>query len=72
MRNSLYFLIILAVGIFLRILSIGILPFDSDQAIVGLLGTHILNEALPRLYYGDAYGGILEPLLVSWSFLFLE
>jgi len=70
MRNTCYFLIILSLGIIIKILPIQNLPFDSDQAIVGLMGKHILDGALPWLYYGDSYGGILEPLLASWSFLF--
>ena len=71
MRNTCYFLIILTVGIVIRLLQITSLPFDSDQAIVGLMGKHILEGALPWLYYGDSYSGTLEPLLASWSFLFL-
>ena len=70
MRNTGTFIIILTIGIICKILSIQLLPFDSDQAIVGLMGKHILEGALPWLYYGDSYSGILEPLLVSWSFLF--
>ncbi|MBI4765573.1 MAG: discoidin domain-containing protein [Deltaproteobacteria bacterium] len=31
---------------------------------------HILEGEFPWLYYGDAYGGILEPLLATWSGLF--
>ena len=71
MRNTCYFLIILTVGIVIRLLRITSLPFDSDQAIVGLMGKHILEGALPWLYYGDSYSGTLEPLLASWSFLLL-
>jgi hypothetical protein len=70
MRNPSPFLIILIFGIICKILPIQNLPFDSDQAIVGLMGKHILDGALPWLYYGDSYSGILEPLLASWSFLF--
>jgi hypothetical protein len=70
MRNTCTFLIILTLGIICRFLPIQNLPFDSDQAIVGLMGKHILEGSLPWLYYGDSYSGILEPLLVSWSFLF--
>lgn len=71
MPNICYFLIILTIGIVIRILPISSLPFDSDQAIVGLMGKHILEGSLPWLYYGDSYAGILEPLLASWSFLFM-
>jgi hypothetical protein len=70
MRNRVYFLIILCIGIVIKMVTIQNLPFDSDQAIVGLMGKHIMSGAFPWLYYGDSYGGILEPLLVSWSFLF--
>jgi hypothetical protein len=71
MGHTCTFLIILTLGILCKFLTIHNLPFDSDQAIVGLMGKHILEGALPWLYYGDSYSGILEPLLVSWSFLFL-
>jgi hypothetical protein len=71
MRKNSTFLLILSFGIILKLLSIKNLPFDSDQAIVGLMGKHILQGAFPWLYYGDSYSGILEPLLASWSFLFL-
>ncbi len=70
MGHIFFFLIILILGIAIRIFSIQYLPFDSDQAIVGLMGKHILNGAFPWLYYGDSYSGTLEPLLASWSFLF--
>jgi hypothetical protein len=70
MRKTFYFLIILVIGIVIRLLTISSLPFDSDQAIVGLMGKHILEGALPWLYYGDSYTGTLEPALTSWSFLF--
>jgi hypothetical protein len=45
------------------------LPFDSDQAIVGLMGLHVLKGEFPILYYGDSYGGALEPFLASVVFL---
>jgi hypothetical protein len=71
MRNFYFFSIFLIVGIVIKILSIQNLPFDSDQAVVGIMGKHILEGAFPWLYYGDSYCGILEPLLAAWSFLFL-
>lgn len=70
-RTTCCFLIILTLGLICKFLPIQNLPFDSDQAIVGLMGKHILNGSFPWLYYGDSYGGTLEPLLVSWSFLVL-
>jgi hypothetical protein len=71
MRNIPYFLIILAVGLLVRFWPLSTLPFDSDQAIVGLMGKHILEGAFPWLYYGDPYSGILEPTLAAGAFLFL-
>lgn len=38
--------------------------FDSDEAIVGLMARHFLYERdLSVFFYGQAYGGSLEPLL---------
>ncbi|MEW6184246.1 MAG: discoidin domain-containing protein [Thermodesulfobacteriota bacterium] len=61
---------ILLIGIFLTAIKLPLLPFDSDQAIVGLMGKHILEGAFPWLYYGDSYSGTLEPGLAACSFLF--
>jgi hypothetical protein len=70
MRDTHYFLIILAIGLLVRVGSLSYLPFDSDQAIVGLMGKHILEGAFPWIYYGDSYSGTLEPVLAAWTFFF--
>jgi hypothetical protein len=70
MPKACTFLIILAIGLLIRILAISMIPFDSDQAIVGLMGKHILEGAFPWIYYGDSYCGPLEPSLAAWAFLF--
>ncbi|MBI5603694.1 MAG: discoidin domain-containing protein [Deltaproteobacteria bacterium] len=54
-----------------RLWPIQILPFNSDQAIVGLMTRHILQGEFPWLYYGDSYGGILEPVLAASAGLLL-
>jgi hypothetical protein len=63
-------IIILAGGFLVHALRLPHLPFDSDQAVVGLMAKHILEGAFPWLYYGDSYGGTLEPLLAAVFFFF--
>lgn len=42
---------------------------DADEAIVGLMGLHILEGAPPpTFYYGQAYMGALEPMLAAAMF----
>lgn len=42
---------------------------DADEAIVGLMGKHILEgRGIPTFYYGQHYMGSLEALLASVSF----
>ncbi|MBA4394774.1 MAG: hypothetical protein C0407_14585, partial [Desulfobacca sp.] len=68
MSNTFYFLIILTAGLIVRFLPISSLPFDSDQAIVGLMAKHFSQGEFSLLYYGDSYGGMLEPVLTSVFF----
>lgn len=63
-----YFFLIFVAASLLRFPFIGDLPFDSDQAIVGLMAKHIAQGEFPLLYYGDSYGGILEPALIALIF----
>jgi hypothetical protein len=70
MQNSVYFLIILIAGIVARILPLTSLPFDSDQAVVGLMANHMTKGEFPLLYYGDSYGGMLEQALAAVFFHF--
>lgn len=55
----------LRVGV-LRSNSLGAL--DSDEAVVGLMARHALDGELTAFYWGQSYGGTLEPLLVALSF----
>ncbi|MBA2438054.1 MAG: glycosyltransferase family 39 protein, partial [Acidimicrobiia bacterium] len=42
---------------------------DADEAIVGLLARHILRgEELVGFFWGQGYGGTLEPMLVAFVF----
>jgi 4-amino-4-deoxy-L-arabinose transferase-like glycosyltransferase len=45
---------------------------DGDEAIVGLMGKHILDgRGIPVFYYGQHYMGSLESIMASISFRFL-
>ena len=41
---------------------------DSDEAIVGLMGRHVLRGEFPIFYYGQKYMGGLEPQLAALGF----
>ncbi|TFH35572.1 MAG: hypothetical protein E4G99_06995 [Anaerolineales bacterium] len=43
-------------------------PFNADEAIVGLMGRHILSGANPIFFYGQAYMGSLDAYLVTIGF----
>lgn len=52
---------------FMRVVRFAI---DGDEAIVGLMGKHILEgKGVPVFYYGQHYMGSLEAILASMSFL---
>jgi len=44
------------------------IPFNSDEAIVGLMARHILQGARPVFFYGQAYMGSLDSWLVAGAF----
>lgn len=46
----------------------GVVPFNSDEAIVALMARHILQGHLPAFFYGQAYMGSLDALLVAPGF----
>ena len=46
----------------------GVLPFNSDEAIVALMARHILEGAKPIFFYGQAYMGSLDAWLVAGGF----
>ncbi len=50
----------------LVVLASGAVSFHSDEAIVGLMARHInQGQPIPTFFYGQAYMGSLDPLLVS-------
>jgi 4-amino-4-deoxy-L-arabinose transferase-like glycosyltransferase len=46
------------------------LPFNSDEAVVGLMAKHILEGERPIYFYGQAYMGSLDAYLVAIGFHF--
>ena len=45
-----------------------VMPFNSDEAVVGLMGRHILQGANPIFFYGQAYMGSFDAWLVAVGF----
>ncbi len=45
-----------------------VVPFNSDEAIVGLMARHILMGERPVFFYGQAYMGSLDAFLVAAGF----
>jgi 4-amino-4-deoxy-L-arabinose transferase-like glycosyltransferase len=48
-----------------------VVPFNSDEAIVALMASHILHGARPTFFYGQAYMGSLDTFLVAGGFSLL-
>lgn len=46
----------------------GVIPFNSDEAIVALMARHILQGERPFFFYGQAYMGSLDAYLVAAVF----
>lgn len=46
-----------------------LIPFNGDEAVVGLMARHILQGERPIFFYGQAYMGSLDAYLVAGAFL---
>ncbi len=53
----------------LGLLVAGVVPFNSDEAVVALMARHILQGERPVFFYGQAYLGSLDAWLVAGAFL---
>jgi hypothetical protein len=40
-------------------------PFNSDEALVGLMANHIIKGEIPTFFYGQAYMGSLDSFIVA-------
>lgn len=70
-RASISLLILLGTGIGLKVLLLGwgIIPFNADEAVVALMARHMLQgHGIPVFFYGQAYMGSLDALLVAGGF----
>ncbi len=65
-----YFIAILVFALFWKLILILLdaFPFNSDEAIVGLMARHILFGERPIFFYGQAYMGSLDAYLVALGF----
>ena len=52
-------------------LSVGAFPFNSDEAITGLMARHILQGERPIFFYGQSYMGSLDAFLTAGLFTIL-
>lgn len=50
----------------------GAVPFNSDEAVVALMGRHILAGERPVFFYGQAYMGSLDAYLVAAFFTIFD
>jgi len=61
-------LLIFLLGAAIRVVYLLTPDLDSDQAIMGLMGRHILNGEFPIFYWGENYEGPIESYLASITF----
>ncbi|MFQ5616193.1 MAG: hypothetical protein ACE5GO_07015 [Anaerolineales bacterium] len=47
----------------------GVVPFNADEAVVALMARHILQGARPLFFYGQAYMGSLDAILIAIGFV---
>ncbi len=64
-------ILLLAAGFKVVLLLEDVFPFNSDEAIVGLMAKHILDGERPIFFYGQAYMGSLDAWLVAGGFAIL-
>lgn len=61
----------LGVALKVGLLLLEAFPFHADEAVVGLMATHIQRGEWPAFFYGQAYMGSLDASLVSLAFMLL-
>src|SRR5262249_52903124 len=67
-RSTPAVLFLILAGAALRIVFLRYPLLDSDQAVVGLMGVHILKGEFPAFYWGQSYGGTLESFVAALLF----
>lgn len=66
--NILWLAIFAAIAMKTWLVLSGVLSFNADEAVVALMARHITQGELPIFFYGQAYMGSLDALLVSFGF----
>ncbi|HHH81475.1 MAG TPA: hypothetical protein ENL35_00630 [Chloroflexi bacterium] len=61
----------LALALKWALLQLDVFPFNADEAIVALMARHILQGEKPIFFYGQAYMGSLDAILVALGFRIL-
>jgi len=61
-------ILLLTAGYKVILLSGAVFPFNSDEAVVGLMAKHILDGERPIFFYGQAYMGSLDAWLIAAGF----
>ncbi len=56
---------LLAIGLKAALLAADVFPFNADESVVALMARHILQGARPAFFYGQAYMGSLDAVLVA-------
>ena len=64
-------LLALAAALKLTFEGLGVVPFNADEAVVGLMARHILQGERPVFFYGQAYLGSLDAWLTAGAFALL-
>ncbi len=57
-----------AAGYKTALVAAGVVPFNSDEAVVALMARHILQGERPVFFYGQAYMGSLDAFLIAGGF----
>ncbi len=65
---SLVLILLLAIALKIWLLGLDVVPFNADEAVVGLMARHILAGERPVFFYGQAYMGSLDAWLVAAGF----
>jgi len=60
--------VFVAAGLKCALLLSGRIPFNSDEAIVALMARHIYHGNIPNFFYGQAYMGSMDAILVALGF----
>lgn len=69
--NRLAIILLSAATLKLWLLWLDVIPFNADEAVVGLMARHILSGERPIFFYGQAYMGSLDAWLVAMGFWLL-